>query len=78
MLYVPEAAKFFSMLEQLYVFASNSVVHEKFLSIQREMYPNEQVRALQRLSDTRWWCRATSCEVSKIFALLHFSASMAI
>ena len=41
--YVPEAAEFFSMLEQLYVFASNSVVHEKFLSIQREMYPNEQV-----------------------------------
>ena len=26
------------------------------------MYQNEQVRELQRLSDTRWWCRATSCE----------------
>ena len=25
--YVPEAAEFFSMLEQLYVFASNSVIH---------------------------------------------------
>ena len=60
--YVPEAADFFSLLESLYIFASNSVVHSKFLSIQREMFPNEQVRELQHLSDTRWWCRATSCE----------------
>lgn len=60
--HVPQAAEFFSLLEQLYIFASNSVVHEKFLSIQREMFPKEQVRELQHLSDTRWWCRATSCE----------------
>ncbi|KAG7170615.1 hypothetical protein Hamer_G013430 [Homarus americanus] len=26
------------------------------------MFPGEQVRELQHLSDTRWWCRATSCE----------------
>ena len=30
--------------------------------IQREMYLNKQVQELQRLSDTPWWCRATSCE----------------
>ena len=60
--YVPQASEFFSLLEELYVFASNSVVHEKFLSIQREMFPEEQVRELQHLSDTRWRCRATSCE----------------
>lgn len=60
--YVPQAAEFFSLLEELYIFASNSVVHEKFILIQREMLPEEQVRELQHLSDTRWWCRATSCE----------------
>ncbi|XP_066981204.1 zinc finger MYM-type protein 1-like [Macrobrachium rosenbergii] len=60
--YVPQAAEFFSLFEELYIFASNSVVHEKFILIQREMLPEEQVRELQHLSDTRWWCRATSCE----------------
>ncbi|XP_066969177.1 zinc finger MYM-type protein 1-like [Macrobrachium rosenbergii] len=60
--YVPQAAEFFSLLEELYIFASNSVVHEKFILIQREMLPEEQVRELQHLSDTRWWCQATSCE----------------
>ena len=59
--YVPQASEFFSLLEQPYVFVSNSVVHQRFLTIQREMFPDEQVRELH-LMDTRWWCRATSCE----------------
>lgn len=59
---VPQAAEFFSLLEELYIFTSNSVVHEKFLSIQRDIFPEDQIRELQHLSDTRWWCRATSCE----------------
>ena len=25
------------------------------------MFPGEKIRELQHLSDTRWWCRATSC-----------------
>ena len=60
--HVPQAAEFFSLLEELYVFASNSVAHVRFLAIQKEMFPQEQVRELQHLSDTRWWCRASSCE----------------
>ena len=60
--YVPQVSEFFILLEALYVFASNSVVHEKFITIQQEMFPGEQERELQHLSDTRWWCRATSCE----------------
>lgn len=60
--YVPQASEFFILLEELYVFASNSVVHEKFLSIQQKIFPGERERELQHLSDTRWWCRATSCE----------------
>ena len=60
--YVPEAAEFFSLLEQLYIFASHSVIYEKFLSIQRKMFPEEQPRELQHLSDTRCSCRATSCK----------------
>ncbi|XP_066958613.1 zinc finger MYM-type protein 1-like [Macrobrachium rosenbergii] len=59
---VPQASEFSSLLEELYIFASNAVAHEKSLSIQREMFPEEQIRELQHLSDTRWWCRATSCE----------------
>ncbi|XP_064089194.1 uncharacterized protein LOC135203389 [Macrobrachium nipponense] len=64
---VPQASELFSFLEEVNIFASDAVVHEKFLSIQREMFPEEQIRELQHLSDTRWWCRATSCEK----ALLH-------
>ena len=33
-----------------------------FLTMQREMFHGEQVRELSHLSDTRWWCRAASCE----------------
>jgi len=51
--HVPQAAEFFSLLEELYVFASTSVVHVRFLAIQKEMFPQEQVRELQHLSDTR-------------------------
>ena len=50
------------MQEELYVFASNSVIHEKFLTIQQKIFPGEQVRELQRESETRCWCRGTSCE----------------
>ena len=60
--HIPGAADFFSLLENLYVFVSNPAVHKRFVGIQQEMFPNEKVRELQHLSDTRWWCRATSCE----------------
>ncbi|XP_064078483.1 uncharacterized protein LOC135195906 [Macrobrachium nipponense] len=63
---VPQSSEFCSLLEEVYL-VSNAVVREKFLSIQREMSPEEQIRELQHLSDTRWWCRTTSCEN----ALLH-------
>ena len=52
--YVPQASEFFIFLEEPYVFASNSVIHEKFLIIQQKIFPGEQVRELQLLSDTRW------------------------
>lgn len=53
---VPEVGQFFSLLDRLYVFTSGSYVHQKWLSIQEEMYPGAP-RELQRLSDTRWACR---------------------
>lgn len=58
---VSEAAEFFALLEDIYIFMSNSVIHQRFVAVQEEMFPNEKVRELQHLSDTRWWCRATSC-----------------
>ncbi len=54
---IPEVGKFFSLLERLYVFTSGSYVHQKWLGIQKEMYPGAPARELQRLSDTRWACR---------------------
>ena len=60
--YVPQASKFFILLKEFYVFASNSVIHEKFLTVQQKIFPGEQVRELQHLSDTHWRCVAISCE----------------
>ena len=59
---VRQADDFFSLLEQLYIFISNSIVHENFVKLQKEMHPGEKIRELQRLSETRWWTRATSCK----------------
>ena len=59
---VPQAAEFFVLLEQLYVFASGSFVHARWVEIQRQLYPGAAVRELPRLSDTRWACRYTACK----------------
>ena len=58
---VPESDDFFCILEKLYIFIGNSVVHIRFVELQHQMFPGENIRELQHLSDTRWWCRATSC-----------------
>ena len=57
---VSQAAEFFVFLEHLYVFVS--YVHAKWVQIQRDMYPGESVRELQRLCDTRWACRYAACK----------------
>jgi len=59
---VRQADDFFSLLEQLYIFISNSIVHENFVKLQKEMHPGEKIRELQSLSEPRWWARATSCK----------------
>lgn len=58
---VPDVANFFALVEKLYVFSSGSVVHSRWIEIQKQMYPGEQPRQLQRLSDTRWACRVVAC-----------------
>jgi len=58
---VAEATDFFALLERLYVFTSNSVMHQNWCDVQKELYPNEPPRQLQRLSDTRWACRVAAC-----------------
>jgi hypothetical protein len=70
---VPQAAEFFVLLENLYVFVSGSFVHARWMEIQRQMFPNEQPRELQRLSDTRWACRYAACKSvrDRFPALLH-------
>lgn len=58
---VPEVVDFFALLQQLYNFISGSYVHMKWLSVQKELYPQQQPRELQALSDTRWACRYVAC-----------------
>ena len=58
---VPEVVDFFALLQQLYNFISGSYVHLKWLDVQRELYPSQQPRELQSLSDTRWACRYAAC-----------------
>lgn len=58
---VPEVVDFFALLQQLYNFVSDSYVHLKWLAIQKELYPLQQPRELQALSDTRWACRYIAC-----------------
>uniref|UniRef100_A0A3P8QPS5 TTF-type domain-containing protein n=1 Tax=Astatotilapia calliptera TaxID=8154 RepID=A0A3P8QPS5_ASTCA len=58
---VPEAHCFFSLLQKLYVYMSGSYVHQKWITVQKDMYP-EAPRELQRLSDTRWACRYSACK----------------
>lgn len=57
---LPYFADFFSILQQLYVFISNSNTrHELFVKVQEEM--NIQVMELERLVHTRWfyWHKST-------------------
>ena len=50
---VRQAGDFFSLLEQLYIFISNSIVHENFVKLQKEIHPGEKIRELQSLCETR-------------------------
>ena len=36
-------------------------MHKKWCDAQKELYPDEPVRQLQRLSDTRWACLVVAC-----------------
>lgn len=69
---VPEADCFFSLLQKLYVYMSGSYVHQKWLSVQKDMY-QDAPRELQRLSDTRWTCRYQACKnlMDRLPAVLH-------
>uniref|UniRef100_A0AAX7VMJ6 TTF-type domain-containing protein n=1 Tax=Astatotilapia calliptera TaxID=8154 RepID=A0AAX7VMJ6_ASTCA len=58
---VPEAHCFFSLLQKLYVYMSGSYVHQKWITVKKDIYP-EAPRELQRLSDTRWACRYSACK----------------
>ena len=49
---VPEVRQFFGGLEELYIFTSGSLMHQKWLAVQARMYPDEPSRQLQCLSDT--------------------------
>ncbi|XP_032411152.1 zinc finger MYM-type protein 1-like isoform X1 [Xiphophorus hellerii] len=62
---VPEVVDFFALLQQLHNFVSGSYVHLRWLDVQKELYPAEQPRELQALSDTRWACRYTACRTMR-------------
>ena len=37
-------------------------MHLKWVEAEKDLYPNDAPRQLQRLSDTRWSCRAVACK----------------
>ena len=51
------ASEFFALIQSLYVFISTTKAHCVFLQKQRYLHPDTQTRQLQRLSDTRLFCR---------------------
>nr|XP_023849718.1 zinc finger MYM-type protein 1-like [Salvelinus alpinus]XP_023849719.1 zinc finger MYM-type protein 1-like [Salvelinus alpinus] len=58
---VPEAVNCFALLQKLDNVVSDSYVHLKWLAVQKELYPQQQPRKLQRLTDVRWACRYMAC-----------------
>jgi len=52
--------QFYALLEWLYVFRSHSVTHQRWNDTQKQLYPDDVPRQLQRLSDTRWACRVVA------------------
>ncbi|XP_025761795.1 zinc finger MYM-type protein 1-like [Oreochromis niloticus] len=69
---VPDVGIFFSLLERLYTFISGSYVHQKWLTVQQEMFHGVP-RELQRLSDTSWSSRHIACRsiMDRLPAILH-------
>ena len=53
---VQYCSEFFNLLESLYVFMSSSKRHDVFTANQKKFYPNQQIRQLKKLCDTRWAC----------------------
>uniref|UniRef100_A0A087YHR8 Uncharacterized protein n=1 Tax=Poecilia formosa TaxID=48698 RepID=A0A087YHR8_POEFO len=60
---VPKVVDFFALLQYNFVFGS--YVHLRWLDVQKELYPAEQPRELQALSDTRWACRYIACRTMR-------------
>ena len=58
-----EASKFFGIVELVYTFIEGSAQrHGYFIERQREIQPDQRPLHLVGLSDTRWNCRASSCQ----------------
>ena len=58
---IGKIAEFFVALEQLYVFFSGSIPHQKLLVKQKETRPQHQPIELKRISDTRWSSQEQAC-----------------
>ena len=59
---VVHVARFFALLESLYVFVSSTKAHVLFVQKQSELHPTKPIRELKRLSDTRWVCRYSAVD----------------
>ena len=65
---VRKAIEFFDIMGDVYHFFNGSVVHDKFLDIQKSIDPLRgvgkalQVRELKAISKTRWCCQGEACQ----------------
>lgn len=72
---VPEAECFFALLQRLYVYMPGSCVHQKWLPVQKDMYPGAP-RELQRLRACRYQaCRNLVDRPPAVLRALHELAS---
>lgn len=59
---IEEADLFFTLLQELYVFFSSSVVHSKFIELQKEVLNTKKPVELKRLCLTRWSSQVYCCK----------------
>lgn len=70
---IREASDFFAVLSRLYNFISGSYVHNLWINIQKEKFPNQATVELKRLADTRWASHVSACNAvyEKLSSIIH-------
>ena len=66
---VPEAADFFTLLEQLYIFISGATVHAKFIELQNEVHTHTHTHKHTRMQHAHTHARMHTCTSTHVRGL---------